>query len=263
MPVPSCYDTLLGWSCTMLAACTTTSLFILDATTLKKPPTSVPVTTALSQLPTATSWAADNSCLFVAGSNEIFKYNTTGYLYSSTISIPSPVTALLSKDGDTLIYSSGNEVSLVESTSGQELYNLELQVQDITLLSLSKDRTLVASSATSGEVHVHSLDSEAPHVVLGGINEKAEDGVKRSRFSGEVTALAFHAHVRTKLLLALGSRVFVYDTSQPAAPLKTILLNKLQGRLVSIACSPFSKTLVAVASSSGSVCLVDIEKENG
>jgi protein NEDD1 len=35
------------------------------------------------------------------------------------------------------------------------------------------------------------------------------------------------------------------------------------GDIVAVACSPFSKTLVAVASSSGSVGLVDLDKEKG
>ncbi|KAG6885299.1 hypothetical protein C0993_003460 [Termitomyces sp. T159_Od127] len=50
---------------------------------------------------------------------------------------------------------------------------------------------------------------------------------------------------------------------RPSAPLKTITLNEASGDIVTVACSPFSKTLVAVATSSGYVGLIDLEKEKG
>lgn len=253
-----------GWPCTMLAACTKNALFVLDATTLKNPPTTVPVTTSLSQRPTASAWAADNSCLYVAGSNDISKFSPTGYLYSSTIPLSRPSTSLITKDnGDTLIYTSGNEIALLQSTTGKELSKLDLQDQDATLLSLSQDETLIAVCLASGEVQVHNLSSGTSPVVLRGINGIGEEAGRRARYNGEVTALAFHAHSPTQLLLALGPRLLVYDTVQPARPAKVFLLNKLEGKLVSIACSPFSKTLIAVASSTGKIWLVDIAKDSG
>lgn len=54
----------------------------------------------------------------------------------------------------------------------------------------------------------------------------------------------------------------VYDTTRPSGPLKTIPMNDATtGDIVSVACSPFSKTLVAVASAGGSVGLVDLDKD--
>ncbi|PCH37690.1 hypothetical protein WOLCODRAFT_135777 [Wolfiporia cocos MD-104 SS10] len=60
--------------------------------------------------------------------------------------------------------------------------------------------------------------------------------------------------------------MLVYDTTRPSAPVKTFTLSTQRGgwgEIVSVSSSPFSKTLVAVASSGGNICLVDLEKEKG
>ncbi|EMD38240.1 hypothetical protein CERSUDRAFT_93771 [Gelatoporia subvermispora B] len=70
-------------------------------------------------------------------------------------------------------------------------------------------------------------------------------------------------HTRTRLLVGCGAHVLVYDTSR-SLPTKSIALEKKRiGEIVAIACSPFSKSLVAVACSGGYVSLLDIEKEKG
>jgi protein NEDD1 len=56
----------------------------------------------------------------------------------------------------------------------------------------------------------------------------------------------------------------VYDTTRSSGPIKTITLSEMSsGDITAIACSPVSKTLVAVATTGGYVALVDLEKEKG
>jgi protein NEDD1 len=46
--------------------------------------------------------------------------------------------------------------------------------------------------------------------------------------------------------------------------MRSIALNEANsGDIIAIACSPFSKTLVAVATTGGYVVLIDLEKEKG
>ena len=83
---------------------------------------------------------------------------------------------------------------------------------------------------------------------------------------GSISTCAFHPHSRTRLLVGLGSQLLVYDTTRPSGPTKVVQIDKDQknvGPIVGITCSPFSKTLVAVACSGGAIGLVDLEKEKG
>ena len=75
-----------------------------------------------------------------------------------------------------------------------------------------------------------------------------------------VTAAAFHAHVRARLLVGAGAQVLVYDVGARAGA-RVVEVDERGGSVVAVASSPFSKTLVAVGMSAGSVCLIDLEKE--
>jgi len=56
--------------------------------------------------------------------------------------------------------------------------------------------------------------------------------------------------------------VVIYDTTKPSGPIKAITLDaSMGGDIVSLVCSPFSKTLCAVATGSGHIALIDIEKD--
>lgn len=64
--------------------------------------------------------------------------------------------------------------------------------------------------------------------------------------------------------MGMGKQVLIFDTMKPSAPLKVVPINDVNsGLVVAITCSPFSKTLVAVATSGGLVGLVDMDKEKG
>ena len=118
----------------------------------------------------------------------------------------------------------------------------------ITSLSLSNDCSLLASTSSLA-VHVHNLTSGS-HTVLRGLPASA----------GQITTCVFHPHSRTRLVVGVGKQVLIFDTTKPSAPLKAVPMSDV---VVAITCSPFSKTLVAVATSGGQVGLVDMDKEKG
>ncbi|KAI0076451.1 WD40 repeat-like protein [Panus rudis PR-1116 ss-1] len=234
----------------MLAACTSSTLTVIDAPTLKKAPAELPPSSAASE-PTASAWSPDNSQLYLALSEGIQSYSSSGE-FLKTIYVPSlPVTSLICREkGNTLVFSTDEETTILDAQSGKVARTLNTHKAPVTSLSLSNDSSLLAST-THDSVHVHNL-SLASHAALRGVP------------SGELTTCSFHPHSRTRLLLGIGSQLVVYDTTRPSGPSKTIAMDKMgSGRIVTITCSPFSKTLVAVACSSGTIGLVDLEKEKG
>ena len=163
--------------------------------------------------------------------------------------------SLLTKDrGNTVIYGRGKQVLLVSTQTGKVAQAFDTHKATITSLSLSNDSSLLASTSAH-TIHVHNL-TLASHTVLRGIPTG----------SSTVSACAFHPHSRTRLLVGVDSQLLVYDTTRPSGPAKVIPIDKDQknvGPIVGITCSPFSKTLVAVACSAGAIGLVDLEKEKG
>ena len=243
----------------MLAVCTTAGFVLLDPHTLKKAPCSVPPTHALPSPPTASTWTSDNSSLFVVQGNAIHRYNSAGTPLGSVTLSPTtnPVTALVSKDrGNTVLIGTDTQVAALDVSSGRVAFQLDTHSTPVSGLALSPDAALVASVSRaegggSSEVHVHTL-AAASHVEIQGLPRR-----------GDVTACTFHTHSKAKLLLAVGTQLLVYDIAKPAAPSKTIPLDRKSGEIVAITCSPFSKALVAVGCSSGVVNLVDLDKEKG
>ncbi|EKM55207.1 uncharacterized protein PHACADRAFT_208724 [Phanerochaete carnosa HHB-10118-sp] len=238
----------------MLAVCTTASLVLLDPPTLKKAPSTVPPTCTFSCAPATSCWASDNSTLFVVNDKSIQRYDPMGALLS-TIPRKHPVTALVSKDkGDTLIAGIQDQVSVLDANSGKIAFSLETHSGSVSGLALSPDGTLLASTSGSvvPEVHVHNLSGALSHVELQNLPRR-----------GDVTACTFHPHSKSKLLVAVGSQLLVYDIAKPNAPAKTVQLDRRSGEIAAITCSPFSRSLVAVGCNTGVVNLVDLDKEKG
>lgn len=238
----------------MLAIAASDSLSVLDPATLKQAPSSVPSCIALIAPPTASSWSSDNAFLFLASSQTIHKYdaslNSLRDIYSPTES--DVIESMVCKDKGSLIFSAGHKIHTLEhgSTNPKISQTFESHKTPINSLSLSNDASLLASSS-AGAAHVHNL-SLGSHTVLRGLPLNGHT----------ITTCAFHPHSRTRLLLGIGKQLVVYDTTRPSGPLKSIALNDAtSGDIIAVACSPFSKTLVAVASSGGNVGLVDLDKE--
>lgn len=233
-----------------LAVVTADALVLIDKATLKDAPAAVPATCNFLSQPTASAWAPDNSCLFIALPDAIEKYDSAGAHLDTVFALTEPAAALVSKDrGNTLIFAAQNEVTVLETHSRKVANKFTTHRHDIVDLALNNDSSLLAA-ISSNAVHVYNL-SLASHTIL------------RGPPSGTFTACAFHLHTRTRLLIGIGLYLAVYDTSRSGGPVKTIVLEKGAGDIVAITCSPFSKTLVAVACAGGNVVLIDLEKEKG
>jgi protein NEDD1 len=239
----------------MLAVSTTDALSIIDPTTLKNIPPSISTGQPFSSPPIASIWSQDNSTFFVAFSDSIHQYSCSGANSNEVYSTMDRITSLIAKDkGQALIFGESNKIQVLEygSGSGKITQSLVSHKSPVNALSLSNDSTLLASISSSA-AHVHNL-SLGSHTVLRGLPQS----------SGQITTCAFHPHSRTRLLLGMGRQVLIYDTTRPSGPMKAILMSDAtSGEIVGLTCSPFSKTLVAVATSGGNVGLVDLDKEKG
>ncbi|GLB34616.1 putative WD40 repeats [Lyophyllum shimeji] len=239
---------------TMLAISATGTLSVLDSAVLKRGSSLVSSCLALTQTATSSAWSLDNAFLYLASAQGIQRYDpSSNSLRDIYTSEGEPTFYLLCKDKGTLIYGAGDKVHLLECSSSAKItQTFDSHKSPITSLSLSNDCTLLASTSLNA-VHIHNL-TLGSHTVLRGLPSTDRN----------VTTSAFHPHARTRLLVGIGKQILVYDTTRPSGPLKTIPLNETtSGEIVAVACSPFSKTLVAVASAGGHVGLIDLEKEKG
>ena len=236
----------------MLALSTTDALAIVDPTLFKNASSLAAHAQSLPSQPTATAWSQDNAAFFVALSNTIHEYTPSGTPLKELFSGEDPITSLIANDkGATLIFGASNKIHVLEKT-GKVAQTFVSHKSTITSLSLSNDCSLLASTSSSA-VHVHNL-TLGSHVVLRGLPPSA----------GQITTCVFHPHSRTRLIVGVGKQVLIFDSTKPSAPSKAVSIGDANsGGVVAITCSPFSKTLVAVATSGGQVGLVDMDKEKG
>lgn len=235
---------------TMFAATTTDTLSISDPAALKKAPSSIPSCLDLIHPPTASSWSPDNAFLYISSEHIIHRYEpTSNVLKDIYVHDLKPVSHLVAKDRSNVIFSSEEMIHVLECEASPRIsQTFESQKSPVNSLSLSNDNTLL-SSTTIGSVHVHNL-ALGSHTVLRGLPTQA------------IMTATFHPHSRTRLLVAAGKQLMVYDTTRPSSPSKVITMTEsASGDIVTVACSPFSKTLVAVATSTGFIGLIDLEKE--
>jgi len=235
----------------MFAATTTDALSVSDPITLKKGPSSIPSCLNLLDKPTASSWSPDNTYLFISSAHTIHKYEPNGNILRDIYvsDDPKPITQLVAKERNCVIFGVGSKVHVLECDANpQILQTFDTHKTPVNSLTLSNDNSLLASTS-SGAVHVHNL-AVGSHSVLRGLANQ------------DIKASTFHPHVRTRLLVAAGKQLIVYDTTRPSGPMKTIVMSEsVSGDISFVACSPFSKTLVAVATPTGFVGLVDLDKE--
>ncbi|KAJ7156041.1 WD40-repeat-containing domain protein [Mycena crocata] len=230
----------------MLALTTTQQLSIVDPQSLRRPPSSLPSCLSLLAPCTASAWSPDNLSLFLSSPSGIHQYNPTFNTLSDIYSSPEPIAHLVCKTKSSLAFATGDKIHILESTKVVQTF--DSHKAPITSLALSND---LLASTSAGAAHVHNL-LLGSHTALRGLNLAGQ----------RITTCAFHPHSRARLLLGVGKQLLVYDTTRPSGPVKTIPMNDTStGDIVSVACSPFSKTLVAVASANGSVGLVDLDKD--
>ncbi|EGN95752.1 hypothetical protein SERLA73DRAFT_76818 [Serpula lacrymans var. lacrymans S7.3] len=240
----------------MLALITTDSLVLADPATLKHTPPSLQECETLSSRCTTSAWSQDNDHIFLSDSKHVHRYTLSESQLQKLYTAPpgDSIHCLAAKDkGNALVVGVGSKVHTIEygSGTGKVIQTFDSHKSTVTTLSLSNDSTLLASTSLSA-VHIHNLTLSS-HTVLRGVPTSAP-----------IKACAFHPHTRTRLLLGTGKQLLVYDTTRPSGPIKSISLgDATSGEIVAIACSPFSKTLVAAATSGGDVGLMDLDKEKG
>lgn len=238
----------------MLAVIASRAFAVIEPTALKSAQWLSSPQQVLDSTATAVAWSADNSALFLAVSGTVRRYDRTGNFEKDVHEYEGDIISMIVKDkSNTVIFTSGDKVHVLECGSGNITSTFDIHTSAVISISLSNDATLLAVTSDSS-CTVHNL-SLASHTVL--------RGWPTGLGAGRMTACSFHPHTRTRLLLGIGKRLLIYDISRPSAPLKSVSLGSISGDVVAIACSPFSKTLVAVASSGGSLALVDLDKEKG
>ncbi|KAG2037352.1 Quino protein amine dehydrogenase [Suillus americanus] len=238
----------------MLALVTTTALALASPVTLKNPPSLLPISQPLPSQYLASAWSTDNSSLYLASRFSIDRFIISQSRLDEAIYVQSEeegeINAMAVTPSGNVVLGVGGKVIVLEYATGSAkvLKTFESHGSAITALAVSNDSTLIASASSKG-VHIYDLLAPAKHTSL-----PLPTSAPRS-----VSTMTFHPHVRTRLLLGLGRDVLVYDVERPSAPVKPVSMGR---DVVGIACSPFSKTLVAVASTD-SVGLVDLDKDKG
>jgi hypothetical protein len=116
-------------------------------------------------------------------------------------------------------------------------------------MSIACDQSLLATS--SAEMTVITNVVQQSTTVLRGAPAGA-------------TAVAFHPSRRTTLLILSPKGLHVFDTTKGGAPIRTIPVSKAEGSGGSIAFSPCTPSLVAVAvpGGGGRVVLLDIDRDS-
>ncbi|PPQ88334.1 hypothetical protein CVT25_012445 [Psilocybe cyanescens] len=233
----------------MFAATTTDALSLSDPTILRKSPSSIPSCLDLIETPTASSWSPDNNFLYISSSYIVHRYEPTSNSLKDVYSHSRPISHLVAKDKHTVVFASEDKIHILECEPNPRiLQTFDSHKTPVTSLSLSNDNTLL-SSTSGGALHIYNL-TLGSHTVMRGLPTQ------------NITTAVFHPHSRTRLLVTAGKQLMVYDTTRPSGPLKTIAMSdSASGDITCVACSPFSKTLVAIATSTGFVGLVDLDKE--
>ena len=245
----------------MLAILTTGHITITEHSVLRKgPPTLPPSCQAPLSQYVASLWSPDNGSLYVATTDSVTRYDTSGTLVKSLWPLPDSdatvddIGDLAIKDKGTIILSMGSTVYIVEHSSSASSPTKIVQTlpvhpdsDPVHSLSLSHDGTLLAV-ASAGAVIVHNLALSAQTTLRG--------------LPGHVAVCTFHVHSRVRLLLGISHNLVIYDITRASGPSRIASIGDgTEGDIVAVACSPYSRTLLAVACSGGYVALVDLDKE--
>jgi protein NEDD1 len=246
----------------MLAILTTGHITITEHPALRRgPPTLPPSSSAPLSTYVSGVWSPDNGSLYVATKDSVTRYDPSGTFIKSLWPLPDgghippdEIGSLTVKDKGTLILSMGSAVHIVEHSSSASSQTKIVQTlpahpdpDPIHALSLSHDSTLLTvASATAVIVHNLALSTQT---TLRGL-------------PGPVAVCTFHVHSRVRLLLGIGHKLVIYDITRASGPSRIASIGDgTAGDVVAVACSPYSKTLLAVACSGGYVALVDLDKE--
>ncbi|KAH9043379.1 WD40-repeat-containing domain protein [Lactarius pseudohatsudake] len=247
----------------MLAVLTSNHITITERSALQKGPTTLAPTCPVSLSSyVASVWSPDNASLYVATTDSLARYDPFGTLVKSLWPLPDSeapidhnrISGLALKDKGTLILSMGSSVHLIEHSSSTSSSTKIVQTlpthpdpDPILALSLSHDGTLLTVASKSAVV-VHNLALGIQTALRG--------------LPGPVEVCTFHIHSRVRLLLGIGHNLVIYDITRPSGPSRIASIGDgVGGSVIGVACSPYSKTLLAVACREGYIALVDLDKE--
>ncbi|KZV88300.1 WD40 repeat-like protein [Exidia glandulosa HHB12029] len=226
-----------------LAVVTSGELILLDAKAGAAP-------LSRTTLAAPTAFVADAANVFVASPHGVAKYGRdSGVHVFGHAADAESIGALCAADDGTVFSAQGNAILVHAPGSAEPTQTLEGHSSSVTSLALSSDRTLLAS--TSKTVYVHNLTSSSRTILRGLPCPNA--------FASCAT---FHPSRPTTLLVAISRQLVVYDVTKPTAPEKVVQIGgTAAGDIVALDCSPFSKSLLAVACAGGLVGIVDMDKE--
>lgn len=237
----------------MLAVLTGDNLHWVAPNKLKNPPDQLQPTFEAPEQPLAAAWSVDNTAVFVAHLDTISKCNPDGVSPIFCLEDGSAlITHLVCTDKpNTVIFSSDQSVFILDdvglpSHAPRTLGTHKLAVR---ALSLSNDNSLLISIAADA-AHIHNLTTGLQTILR---------GLPLTPSATRIGACAFHQHARSRVLLGIGRQLAVYETLRPSSPAKVMATG--ESDISFISCSPFSKTLVAVCSTTGVLTLVDLERE--
>jgi protein NEDD1 len=246
----------------MLAIATAEHLTLADPAVLRKAASSLVPACKLPGQATTSTWSPDGASLYLAFAHSINRYDAAGTFIKTVYNGHESeriIRAIIAKDKGTLIFAAGGVVHVLEHSaspsSTSKIVRSLLPQPDpnatVIALTLSNDSTLLAV-ASQRAVLIHNLSLGA-HTVLRGLPS-----------SGSIATCTFHPHSRVRLFLGIARDLVVYDITRPSGPLRLVpVSDAADDGIVAVACSPFSKTLLAVACAKGTVVLVDLDKLKG
>jgi protein NEDD1 len=234
----------------MLAAATNGGITLTSPSTLKRVSSNIPTTIVLCGSPSALAWSLDRNTLFYAQGDVIHHYTADNSSNEGPVYTAEPrgstVSHVVCPTTSSLVYATERAVTFTNASHTERCVELDSPITSLT--SVYDSKYVVYTTSTTATFH-----NIATHTAI------SLGGLLLSK-GAAIAASAAHHHSSERIVLVGGSSLFVYDINHPSAPVKTIDTSG-PSPLDFVTCSPFSRTLVAVGSTSGMVQLVDLEKE--
>ncbi|KDN45115.1 hypothetical protein RSAG8_05030, partial [Rhizoctonia solani AG-8 WAC10335] len=207
------------------------------------------------------SWSHDASTLFVASGGSVSAYDPSSGAWLQDVIREgeggiggAKLGAMAVLDGPNssglmLALARGPRAVLFDAEARRAVLTIEGHKSSIQTISAACDQSLLATSSTDA-------------TMITNINQQSTT-VLRGAPAGATTA-AFHPSRRTTLLILSPKGLHVFDTTKGGAPIRTIAISKVEGTGGSIAFSPSTPSLVAIAlpGRDGRVVLLDIDKDS-
>ncbi|CAE6523419.1 unnamed protein product [Rhizoctonia solani] len=207
------------------------------------------------------SWSYDGSTLFVASGGSVSAYDPSSGAWLRDIVKEgeggiggAKLGAMEVIDGPNssglmLALARGPRAVLFDAEARRPVLTIEGHKSSIQAMSVACDQSLLATSSTDATM-ITNISQQSTTVLRGAP-------------AGSSTA-AFHPSRRTTLLILSPKGLHVFDTTKGGAPIRTIAISKVEGTGGSIAFSPSTPSLVAIAlpGRDGRVVLLDIDKDS-